>query len=89
MPALSEQWPRPIDLDDDAGAVYGRAADLAPDLLEDALAAEFRPQGGEATYAAKIGPEDRLLDWSRARRSCTTGSGALAASARAEAPAAR
>jgi methionyl-tRNA formyltransferase len=55
----------PIELDDDAGAVYGRAADLAPDLLEDALAAEFRPQDGEATYAEKIGPEDRLLDWSR------------------------
>jgi methionyl-tRNA formyltransferase len=45
--------------------VYGRAADLAPDLLEDSLAAEFRPQDGEATYAEKIGPEDRLLDWSR------------------------
>ncbi|HKI24564.1 MAG TPA: methionyl-tRNA formyltransferase [Gaiellaceae bacterium] len=55
----------PIELDDDAGAVYGRAADLAPDLLEGALAAEFRPQDGEATYAEKIGPEDRLLDWSR------------------------
>ena len=55
----------PIELDDDAGAVYGRAADLAPDLLEEALAAEFRPQDGEATYADKIGPEDRLLDWSR------------------------
>ena len=55
----------PIELDDDAGAVYGRAADLAPDLLDDALAAEFRPQDGEATYAEKIGPEDRLLDWSR------------------------
>ena len=55
----------PIELDDDAGAVYGRAADLAPDLLEEALAAEFLPQDGEATYAEKIGPEDRLLDWSR------------------------
>ena len=39
----------PIELDDDAGAVYGRAADLAPDLLDDAFAAEFRPQDGEAT----------------------------------------
>ena len=55
----------PIELDDDAGAVYGRAADLAPDLLEEALAAEFLPQDGEATYAEKIGPKDRLLDWSR------------------------
>ena len=25
----------------------------------------FRPQDGEVTYAEKIGPEDRLLDWSR------------------------
>jgi methionyl-tRNA formyltransferase len=55
----------PIEPDDDAGAVYGRAADLAPELLEEALAAEFRPQVGEVTYAEKIGPEDRLLDWSR------------------------
>jgi methionyl-tRNA formyltransferase len=55
----------PIELEDDAGAVYGRAADLAPDLLEEALAAEFRPQDGEVTYAEKIGPDDRLLDWSR------------------------
>jgi methionyl-tRNA formyltransferase len=54
-----------IEVDDDAGTVYGRAADLAPDLFEDALAAEFRPQEGDATYAEKIGPEDRLLDWSR------------------------
>lgn len=56
----------PIGPDDDAGAVYDRAAGLAPDLVEQVLAAqEFRPQEGEATYAEKIGPEDRLLDWSR------------------------
>jgi methionyl-tRNA formyltransferase len=55
----------PIEADDDAGAVYGRAADLAPDLVEEALTAEFRPQVGEITYAERIGPEDRLLDWSR------------------------
>lgn len=56
----------PIDLDDDAGAVYARAAAIAPDLVEQALGSqEFRPQEGEATYAEKIGPGDRLLDWSR------------------------
>jgi methionyl-tRNA formyltransferase len=56
----------PIGPDDDAGVVYGRAAALAPDLVERVLASqEFRPQEGEATYAEKIGPEDRLLDWSR------------------------
>jgi methionyl-tRNA formyltransferase len=56
----------PIGPDDDAGAVYGRAAAIAPDLVEQALASqEFRPQEGDATYAEKIGPDDRLLDWSR------------------------
>jgi methionyl-tRNA formyltransferase len=56
----------PIGPDDDAGAVYGRAAAVAPDLVEQALSSpDFRPQEGEATYAEKIGPEDRLLDWSR------------------------
>ncbi|HKH31054.1 MAG TPA: methionyl-tRNA formyltransferase [Gaiellaceae bacterium] len=49
--------------DDDAGAVYARAAELAPDLLE--AATSFTPQEGEATYAEKIGPADRELDWSR------------------------
>ena len=56
-----------IEPDDDAGAVYGKAADLAPDLLEEALESKaFRPQEGEATYAEKIGPEDRVLDWTQA-----------------------
>jgi methionyl-tRNA formyltransferase len=56
----------PIGPEDDAGAVYGRAASIAPDLVDQALASkEFRPQAGEATYAEKIGPDDRLLDWSR------------------------
>ena len=53
----------PIDPDDDAGAVYARAAELAPDLIE--AATSFTPQEGEATYAEKIGPVDRELDWSR------------------------
>jgi methionyl-tRNA formyltransferase len=56
----------PIGPDDDAGVVYDRAAGLAPDLVEQVLASqEFRPQEGDATYADKIGPEDRVLDWSR------------------------
>jgi methionyl-tRNA formyltransferase len=56
----------PIEADDDAGAVYDRAASLAPGLVDEALeTAEFRPQRGEATYAEKIGPVDRELDWSR------------------------
>lgn len=56
-----------IEPEDDAGAVYGRAAELAPELLEEALESqEFRPQEGEVTYAEKIGPEDRVLDWTQA-----------------------
>ena len=55
----------PIGIDDDAGAVYGGAAELAPGLVDRALEGEFRPQEGEVTYAEKITAEDRLLDWSR------------------------
>jgi methionyl-tRNA formyltransferase len=52
-----------IGPDDDAGAVFVRAAELAPGLLE--RATFFEPQEGEPTYAEKIGPADRQLDWSR------------------------
>jgi methionyl-tRNA formyltransferase len=53
----------PIGPDDDAGTVYTRAAELAPELV--AAASSFAAQEGEATYAEKIGPADRELDWSR------------------------
>src|SRR6476469_5079875 len=56
----------PIAPDDDAGAVYARAAEVAVELLTDVLAQDeprFEPQPEEgATYAEKIGPEDRELD---------------------------
>ena len=52
-----------IGPDDDAGAVYARVAELAPDLLE--AATSFAPQEGDSTYAEKIAPSDRELDWSR------------------------
>ncbi len=55
----------PIGPEDDAGAVFERAAGLAPELVEQALDGEFREQEGETTYAEKIGPADRELDWSR------------------------
>jgi methionyl-tRNA formyltransferase len=55
----------PIGADDDAGAVFARAADLAPNLVDEALEGEFREQEGEESYAEKIGPADRELDWSR------------------------
>jgi methionyl-tRNA formyltransferase len=56
----------PIAPEDDAGAVYARAAEVAAELLRDVLAQgepRFVPQAEDgATYAEKIGPEDRVLD---------------------------
>jgi methionyl-tRNA formyltransferase len=51
---------------DDAGAVNERAARLAVELLDEVLPEPtFTPQLEEgATYAEKIGPADRELDWS-------------------------
>jgi methionyl-tRNA formyltransferase len=64
---------RPVHVPRDADA--GRAYELlAPAAVAgvlatlDAIAAgtvEWRPQRGEATYAAKIGPADKEIDWSR------------------------
>jgi methionyl-tRNA formyltransferase len=52
--------------EDDAGTVYDRAAELAVELLDEVLPDPvFRPQEGETTYAAKIEPDDRVLDLSR------------------------
>jgi methionyl-tRNA formyltransferase len=52
--------------EDDAGAVYAHAAEVAADLLGDVLAEDeprFEPQAEEGvTYAEKIRPEDRELD---------------------------
>ncbi len=56
----------PIGPEDDAGVVFERAAAETPNLVDAALDSEdFRPQEGEMTYAEKIGPSDRELDWSR------------------------
>ena len=60
-----------IEPADDAGVVYERAAPLAARLLNGLLAGEpeaivFEKQPAEgATYAEKIGADDRELDWSR------------------------
>ena len=56
----------PIGPEDDAGAVFARAAPLAVELLDEVLPEpSFRPQPEEgATYAEKIAPADRELDWS-------------------------
>ena len=63
--------------EDDAGAVYARAAELAVELLDEVLPEPGRsaPQEGEPTYAAKIEPDDRELDLSRPRGEPATGSG--------------
>ena len=56
-----------IEDDDDAGAVFARAAELAADLLEGVLENEprFEPQPEEGvTYADKISAADRELDLS-------------------------
>ena len=56
----------PVAPGDDAGAVYARAAEVAAELLRDALAEDeplFDPQSEDGvTYAEKIRPEDRELD---------------------------
>jgi methionyl-tRNA formyltransferase len=57
-----------IGPDDDAGAVYARAGEVAAQLLEDVLDGEtsFTPQAEEGvTYAERLTPADRELDWSR------------------------
>ena len=54
--------------EDDAGAVYAQAAEVAARLLDVVLgrpAPSFAPQVGEPTYAEKIRSEDRRLDLGR------------------------
>lgn len=54
-----------IEAEDDAGAVYAKAAPIAAELVEAVLAdPSFEPQPEEgATYADKIAAVDRELDW--------------------------
>ena len=64
---IAAQEAFPIEPEDDARSVFDRATGLAVELLERVLPEpSFEPQPEEgATYAEKIGPEDRLLDLSR------------------------
>ena len=61
----------PLAPEDDAGAVFARAAEVAARLLDEILATPdptFREQEGEPTYAKKITSEDRRLDLARPAR---------------------
>jgi methionyl-tRNA formyltransferase len=64
---IAAQRAFPIRDEDDAGAVYARAAEAAVDLLRPVLEkASFAPQPDEGvTYAEKLTVADRELDWSR------------------------
>jgi methionyl-tRNA formyltransferase len=57
----------PVEPEDDAGAVYDKAADAAVELLAGVLPEpEFVPQPEEGVmYADKIAAADRELDWSQ------------------------
>ena len=71
MPAPWRRRSRLPSPEDDAGTVYERAAEVASRLLDEVLsspAPAFREQVGEATYAAKIAPDDRRLDLDRPAR---------------------
>jgi methionyl-tRNA formyltransferase len=63
---IAAQEAFPIEPEDDAGAVYAKAAPIAVELLESVLEdPSFTPQPGEgATYAEKISAADRELDLS-------------------------
>jgi methionyl-tRNA formyltransferase len=64
---IAAQRAFPIGPQDDFGTVSKRAGELAAELLEEALPEpQLRPQPADGvTYAEKIRPEDRMLDWSR------------------------
>ena len=60
-----------VPRDADAGRAYELLAAAAIEALLETLdrmddgSVDWVEQGGEPTYAAKIGPEDRLIDWRR------------------------
>ena len=60
----------PVEVEDDAGSVYARAAEVAADLVDEALEQPDRvPQAeGGVTYAEKIAAADRMLDPARPAR---------------------
>lgn len=64
---IAAQRAFPLAAEDDFGSVSARAGELAGELLEKVLPEpQLTPQREDGvTYAAKIGPSDRELDWAR------------------------
>jgi methionyl-tRNA formyltransferase len=64
---IAAQRAFPVGEQDDFGTVSARAAELGVELIDEVLGEpSFTPQPSEgATYAEKIDPADRELDWSR------------------------
>ena len=64
---IAAQRAFPLSEADDFGAVSARAAELGAELIDEVLPEpSFTPQPAEgATYAEKIKPSDRELDWDR------------------------
>src|SRR5262249_4301556 len=67
---IAAQRAFPIDPENDAGVVYAKAAPIAAELIDEALALDpssFRAQPPDGvTYADKLTPRDRELALSRA-----------------------
>ena len=81
---IAAQQAFPIEPEDDAGAVYARSAEVAAGLLDEVLAGlAFREQEGEPTYAQKLEPNDRQLDFDGSRRCAAPRARAVAAHRRA------
>jgi methionyl-tRNA formyltransferase len=64
---IAAQRSFPVREEDDFGSVSARAAELGSELIDEVLPEpSFTPQAQEGvTYAEKIEPEDRELDWNR------------------------
>jgi methionyl-tRNA formyltransferase len=64
---IAAQRSFPVRAEDDFGTVSARAGELGAELIDEVLPEPtFTPQPSEGvTYAEKIGPADRELDWAR------------------------
>ena len=64
---IADQRSFPVREEDDFGTVSARASEIGAELIDAVLPEPtFTPQPSEGvTYAEKIGPADRELDWAR------------------------